>query len=121
MLVTGAIGDFGTTAAVGHEMKVALQHGSFELNVTQLISEEDRSQPTLDKATCSGMSSITASRPGGVGQGVISGDRRHPEHHPDHSLPAAQLRHPGPFWVRDYAAPLDDYLSITASGQVDFT
>ncbi len=120
VVVTGAIGDFGTTAAVGHEMKVALQRGSFELDVTQLIAREDHSQPTLDKATCSGLSSITAPALAGSGTGSYQGivGTLSITQTIAFVLPSYDAR--AHFGCDNNAAPLDDYLSITASGQVHF-
>jgi hypothetical protein len=120
VVVAGAIGDFGTTAAVGHELKVALQHGSFELNVTQLIAKEDRSQPTLDKATCSGLSSSTAPAQAGSGTGSYQGivGTLSVTQTIAFLLPSYDTR--AHFGCDNNAAPLDDYSSITASGQIHF-
>ena len=60
IIVTGAIGDYGTTAADGNYVKVTLRHGAFELNVAKLIAKESGSAPMVDPATCSGVSSVTA-------------------------------------------------------------
>ena len=60
IIVTGAIGDYGTTTASGNYVKVTLHHGAFELNVAKLIAAESGSAPTLNPATCSGVSSVTA-------------------------------------------------------------
>src|ERR1700727_822275 len=56
IIVTGTIGDYGTTAASGNYLQVTLHHGAFELNVAKLIATESGSAPRADPATCSGVS-----------------------------------------------------------------
>jgi len=73
IIVTGAIGDYGTTAASGNYLKVTLHHGAFELNVAKLIAAESGSAPALDPATCSGVSSVTAPAPVLDGKGTYRG------------------------------------------------
>jgi len=73
IIITGAIGDYGTTAASGNYVKVTLHHGTFELNVAKLIAKEGGSAPTVDRATCSGVSSVTAPAPVVDGRGTYRG------------------------------------------------
>ena len=73
IIVTGAIGDYGTTAASGSYLKVTLHHGAFELNVAKLIAKEGGSAPRADPATCSGVSSVTAPAPVLDGKGTYRG------------------------------------------------
>jgi hypothetical protein len=68
ILVTGAIGDYGTTLMVdkngktdpdGNYIKVTLHKGSFEFNATALNAKANSSRPTFYKATCSALDSVT--------------------------------------------------------------
>lgn len=70
ILVTGAIGDYGTTVAVdkngkvdsnGAYQKVTLKKGGFWVNATALNKKLNKSQPQVNKATCS--VAFTASAP----------------------------------------------------------
>jgi hypothetical protein len=63
ILLTGAIGDFGTTTSVnkngkkdpeGTYIKVTLRKGTFRVNATALDGRLNKAQPALDQATCSG-------------------------------------------------------------------
>jgi hypothetical protein len=73
IIITGAIGDYGKTAASGHYVKITLHHGAFEVNVAKLIAKESASAPELDQASCSGVSSITAPAPVLEGKGAYRG------------------------------------------------
>jgi ABC-type glycerol-3-phosphate transport system substrate-binding protein len=73
IIITGAIGDYGTTAASGDHVKVTLHHGTFELDIAKLIAKESGSAPTVDPATCSGVSSVTAPAPARDGKGSYRG------------------------------------------------
>lgn len=62
ILITGAIGDYGTTLSVdkngkldpnGAYQKVLLKQGGFWLNATALNKKLDHAKPTTNKATCS--------------------------------------------------------------------
>jgi hypothetical protein len=64
IIVTGAIGDYGTTAASGNYLK---------LNVAKLIAKEGGSAPKVDPVTCSGVSSVTAPAPILDGKGAYRG------------------------------------------------
>jgi hypothetical protein len=69
ILVTGAIGDYGKTVSVdkngkvdnnGNFQKVTLQKGSFWVDVTGLNKKLNKSQPAINKATCSVLFSASA-------------------------------------------------------------
>jgi hypothetical protein len=68
ILVTGAIGDYGTTLMIdkngetdsnGNYIKVTLHKGTFEMNSTTLNAKANSSRPTFYKATCSALESVT--------------------------------------------------------------
>jgi hypothetical protein len=68
ILVTGAIGDHGTSVSVnqngkadtsGNYVKITLKNGAFEGNDTALNSAANRPQPTFNTVTCSGSVSIS--------------------------------------------------------------
>lgn len=70
ILLTGAIGDYGTTVSQdadgkvdpnGDFEKVALKHGGFIVDATALDRKVNRAKPTLNPANCS--FSLTASGP----------------------------------------------------------
>jgi hypothetical protein len=63
IVLTGAIGDFGTTTAInkngekdpeGTYIEAVLREGTFTLNATALDARLNEAQPALDQATCSG-------------------------------------------------------------------
>ena len=69
VLLTGAIGDNGTTLNIdqdgkpdtnGNYVKVTLKKGAFEINKTTLDAKAKNVTPTGDLATCSGGFSVTA-------------------------------------------------------------
>ena len=69
ILLTGAIGDFGTTLNIdqngkpdpnGNYGKVTLSQGTFEVNITALKAKANKANPPFNKATCSATISVTA-------------------------------------------------------------
>ena len=69
IVVTGAIGDYGTTLNVdkngkpnsnGHYAKVTLKKGTLEVNLTLLSAKQAKAQPHFDKTTCSFTFAVTA-------------------------------------------------------------
>ena len=63
IVITGAIGDYGTTFNVdkngkpndnGNFAKVTLKKGTFEVNLTVLNARQGKTQPHFNKTTCSG-------------------------------------------------------------------
>lgn len=121
IIVTGAIGDYGTTAADGNYLKVTLHHGAFELNVAKLIAKEGGSAPTVDPATCSGVSSVTAPAPALDGKGTyrgIAGTVNVTE-----TIAFILPRYasgPHKNQCDDNTQPIDAYSPITGSGKVKF-
>jgi hypothetical protein len=121
IIVTGAIGDYGTTAASGSYVKVTLHHGAFELNAAKLIAKEGGSAPTVDPATCSGVSSVTAPAPVLDGKGAYRG-----------ITGTVNVTETIAFILPRYASgphknqcdnntqPIDAYSPITGSGKVKF-
>ncbi len=78
IVITGAIGDFGTTLSVdkngkvnanGNYGKITLKKGTFVVNLTTLNAAGNNAQPTINATTCSGY--LTVSEPitlfGGTG------------------------------------------------------
>jgi hypothetical protein len=62
ILFTGVIGDHGTATSIdkdgtvdnnGQYVKIALAHGSFEVNAVALNRKLNKLQPTFDRASCS--------------------------------------------------------------------
>ena len=121
IIVTGAIGDYGTTAASGNYLKVTLHHGGFELNVAKLIAAESGSAPALDPATCSGVSSVTAPAPVLDGKGTyreIAGTVNVTE-----TIAFILPRYTSGRHINqcdDNTQPIDAYSPITGSGKIKF-
>jgi hypothetical protein len=121
IIVTGAIGDYGTTAASGNYLKVTLHHGAFELNVAKLIAAESGSAPALDPATCSGVSSVTAPAPVLDGKGTyreIAGTVNVAE-----TIAFILPRYTSGRHINqcdDNTQPIDAYSPITGSGKIKF-
>ena len=121
IIVTGAIGDYGTTTASGNYVKVTLHHGAFELNVAKLIAAESGSAPALDPATCSGVSSVTAPAPVLDGKDTYQG-----------ITGTVNVTEPTAFILPRYTSgrhikqcdnntqPIDAYSPITGSGKIKF-
>jgi hypothetical protein len=68
IVITGAIGDFGTTQTInkngtpnpnGDFVTITLKKGTFEVNVTTLNALANKMQPTVNPMTCSGALSVT--------------------------------------------------------------
>ena len=102
ILVTGAIGDYGTTVSVdkngkadpnGNFEKVTLKQGGFWVDATGLNKKLNSAQPQVNTATCSAVFGGT-----GTGQAVqrhrrLRGNRGHREDHRHvRGDPAAQER-----------------------------
>lgn len=64
ILITGAIGDFGTTHSFhihGETFAYAtLQHGKIEFNLTKISAKANSASPKVDAATCSAALSVSA-------------------------------------------------------------
>ena len=121
IIVTGAIGDYGTSAARAEDLAVTLRHGGFELNVSALVAEAGKSEPSLNPVTCSGVSSASAPAPILDGTGQYQG-----------IAGTVKVTETIAFILPRYASgphkndcnnntrPIDDYSSITGSGTVKF-
>jgi hypothetical protein len=121
IIVTGAIGDYGKTAASGNYVKVTLHHGAFEINAAKLIAKENASAPGLDPATCSGVSSVTAPAPVLDGKGAyrgITGTVNVTETIAFIAPRYTSGRHKNQ--CDNNTRPIDVYSSITGSGRVKF-
>lgn len=68
IVITGAIGDYGTTLTInkngkaeanGNYVKITLHKGTFEINSTSFNAKSNNMQPTINKATCSVMATVT--------------------------------------------------------------
>ena len=62
IIITGAIGDYGTTLSIdrngktdtnGNYVRIRLHKGTFEVNSTVLNAKTNHAQPIFNKATCS--------------------------------------------------------------------
>jgi hypothetical protein len=80
VLVTGAIGDYGTVSGglggqSGNEAKVSLQKGSFEVNVSELNSKLDKAAWPFIRSgpSCSSGGSVTAMATLSDGSGLYKG------------------------------------------------
>jgi hypothetical protein len=77
ILITGAIGDFGTTHSFhihGETFAYAnLQHGTIEFNLTKISAETNNVSPKVDAATCSAALSVSAPVPVVGGTGLYKG------------------------------------------------
>ena len=69
IVVTGAIGDYGTTLSIdkngktdanGNFEKITLKKGTFEVDTTTLNALANKVQPTMNTATCSGFGTVVA-------------------------------------------------------------
>jgi len=69
ILITGAVGDYGKALDInkngtadpnGNYVKMMLHKGTFEVNSTTLNAKANNAQPTVNKATCSAVISVTA-------------------------------------------------------------
>ena len=121
IIVTGAIGSYGTSAASGNDLKVTLQHGAFELNVATLVAKASKSGPSLNTVTCSGVSSVSAPAPVLNGSGAyrgLSGKLKVTETIAFILPHYASGAHKNE--CNNNTRPLDDYSSITGSGTVKF-
>ena len=67
--LTGAIGDYGTSLEMtgsgapsvsGNFVKLTLHKGTFKVNKTKLDQKSNKTNPTLNQATCSGYLKVTA-------------------------------------------------------------
>jgi hypothetical protein len=68
VVITGAIGDFGTFLTIdkngkadpsGNYVKITLKQGAFEIDSTMLNAAANKAQPTVTKATCSAYFSVS--------------------------------------------------------------
>ena len=82
ILVTGAIGDYGTTVSQdangkvdpnGAFQKVTLQHGGFVVNATALNKKLNHLKPTINKTNCSIVFAGSARTTVGHGTGAYKG------------------------------------------------
>jgi hypothetical protein len=82
ILITGAIGDYGTTVSQdangkvdpnGAFQKVTLKQGGFIVNATALDKKINSSKPAVNKATCSVVDSTTGPVTIGDGTGAYAG------------------------------------------------
>jgi hypothetical protein len=121
IIVTGAIGDYGTIAASGNYIKVTLHRGAFKANVAKLIAKENASPTRPDPATCSGVSSVTAPAPVLDGKGAyrgITGTVNVTETIAFILPRYTSGRHKNQ--CDENTRPIDVYSSITGSGKVKF-
>jgi len=130
ILVTGAIGDYGTTLMIdkkgktdpdGNYIKVTLHKGSFEFNATTLNAKANSSRPTFYKATCSALDSVTGQVTAFNGTGPykeITGTLSITETYAFVSPLSTSGENKGQCNLS--AQPISQYSSITGSGTVSF-
>jgi hypothetical protein len=82
ILITGAIGDYGTAISQNAQGKVSpngtyenvkLQHGGFIVNATELNNKISHAKPTINKTNCSVMIRATGPTFVGNGRGAYKG------------------------------------------------
>jgi len=77
ILITGAVGDFGTTHGFQVHGKTyseaTLQRGQIEFNLTTISNKVNKASPKIDAATCSGSISVSAPVPIVGGTGLYAG------------------------------------------------
>ena len=121
IIVIGAIGDYGSSAARGTDLEVTLHRGAFELNVAALVAKASKSGPSLSSVTCSGVSSVSAPAPILDGSGAyqgLAGTLNVTE-----TIAFILARHSSGAHKNECnndTRPLDAYSSITGSGTVTF-
>jgi hypothetical protein len=132
IVVTGAIGDYGTalsvnksgkTAANGAYEKITLQQGSFLVNATKLNAKLNHLKPTVNTATCSvsatGTGPVTLSNGAGLYAG-ISGTLQITVKFAFVGPRLSSGPHKGQCNESNNAPSLAQYQSITGSGTVSF-
>jgi hypothetical protein len=132
ILITGAIGDFGTTLSVdkngkidnnGAFQKVTLKKGSFWDDATALNKKLQKSQPAINKSNCSILFSASATttllKGAGAYQG-ISGKLKITVTFATIAPRFAGGAHAGQCNFANNAVPLSQYQSITGAGNVTF-
>jgi hypothetical protein len=82
ILITGAIGDYGTTVSQdangkvdpnGDFVKVTLKHGGFLVDATALNKKFNSEKPTVNKTSCSFVSTVTGPTTYEDGTGAYTG------------------------------------------------
>jgi hypothetical protein len=122
IIVTGAIGDYGRSAADGNYVKVTLHHGAFELDVAKLVAKASEAGPGLDPTTCSGVSTATAPAPILDGKGSYQGAAG--TMNVTETIAFILPRYtsgPHKNQCNNNTRPIDDYASTTGSGMVKFS
>jgi hypothetical protein len=132
IVVTGAIGDYGTAlsvtksgkaAANGAYEKITLQQGSFLVNATKLNAKLNHLKPTVNTATCSvsatGTGPVTVSDGAGLYAG-ISGTLQITVKFAFVGPRLSSGPHKGQCNESNNAPSLAQYQSITGSGTVRF-
>ncbi len=133
IVVTGAIGDFGTTLSIdkngktnpnGDFEKITLKKGSFEVDSTALNAASDAVRPALNPKTCSAALSVSGPVTFLAGTGLykgISGTAKITEQGgfvlPTFTSGAKK----GQCNSGDSAQPLAQFISISGSGTVKFS
>jgi hypothetical protein len=133
ILITGAIGDYGTTLTVdkngkadanGDFQKVSLIQGGFLVNATAYVKKINRLKPQVNAATCS--FSASGSGPGTLadGTGLYNGIGGKVTITSTFAGVAPRYKSgskKGQCNLGQKTQPLDQYSSITASGNVTFS
>ncbi len=122
IIVTGAIGDYGRSAADGNYVKITLHHGAFALDVTELDAKASKSGPGLDTTTCSGVSTATA--PASMLDGTGSYRGAAGTMKVTETIAFILPRYtsgPHKDQCNNNTRPIDDYSSVTGSGLVKFS
>jgi len=132
IVVTGAIGDYGTALSVnkagktdtnGDYEKITLQQGSFLVNATKLNAKLNHLKPTINTATCSvsatGTGPVTLSNGAGLYAG-ISGTLQITFKFAFIGPRFSSGPHKGQCNESNKAPALAQYQSITGSGTVSF-
>jgi hypothetical protein len=133
IVITGAIGDYGTTLNIdkngktdanGNYVKIILKKGAFEVDSTKLNALANKMQPTMNAATCSASGTVVGPVTlfGGTGQYAgISGTIKITETFafigPTYTTGAKK----GQCNMSNNSQPLAEYGAIIGTGTVKFS
>jgi hypothetical protein len=133
IVITGAIGDYGTATSItksgkvdqnGDYVKLALRNGGFKVNAVAFDAKASRQAPTLDRATCSAWTAIHGTITVFNGTGAYAGISGTLTIQTSYAMIGPLHKtgpHKGTCNLSNNAAPVAQFSgSITGSGKVTF-
>jgi hypothetical protein len=129
IVITGAIGDFGTTTNVtksgkpsanGGYVKIKLQKGGFTVNSVALNKKINSTKPSINQATCSFSASASAPVTLSQGTGQYAGISGKVKITISFAFLAPRTAS-GQCNMKNNAKPIAEYQSIQGSGHVSFS